>query len=547
MGVPGQNFKNKLVVIGWDGACFEIIDSLLKEGKLPNIEGLISKGGKTILNSTYPPVTPTAWTSFLTGLNPGNHGIFGFTENKNFDNTIVVTGESIQAKCLWDFINNKALKAGYFFIPMTYPVTSVNGIMISGLGTPEWNKNAVYPQELFEEIPRKFGKNNILEPCNLNKYSREKYVEKLLENIKLQTELFLYYTEKYNLDFPVIVFGHSDRVQHFYWRQRAERLRLGDSIERVYTALDHSLGLIFKHFGDSTDYIIMSDHGAGSYHSLFLTNNWLYREGYLDYNERGAKRIKDEMLSNIPGPVKKLIKNFLPGVFKKVKKGISDPELGRINWAKTMAYSDSYNGKVYLNLKGRDPYGIVEVNEYDRVRKEISDKLYEVIDPATNKPFVDKVYLKEDIYHGQSFDSAPDLYFISKGFKVHASPSHFYDKDRIFTPGGKWGMVKHEHSAVHRMEGIFIAGGSSFQQFSDREPFDIIDLLPNILYLLGADIPRSLDGKVKLNILTERFKKERPVNYTDEEFLEHADREKGGYSTKEKEKIEDELKGLGYL
>ncbi len=541
-------FGNKLVVIGWDGACFEIIDSLLKEGKLPNIERLILKGGKTILHSTYPPLTPTAWTSFLTGLNPGNHGIFGFMQRKDFDNRTVVTRDSIQTKCLWDFTNNSAGKSGYFFIPMTYPVTSVNGIMISGLGTPGWNKNAVYPHGLFEEISRKFGKDDILEPSNLNKYSRKKYVEKLLKNIKLQTELFLYYTEKYNIDLSVIVFGHSDRVQHFYWRQRAERLKLGNSIERVYTALDHSLGLIFEHFGDSTDYIIMSDHGSGPYHSLFLTNNWLYREGYLDYNEKEVKSIKDNISNNIPEPVKKIIKSFLPDVLlEKVKTEPRDPELGRINWTKTMVYSDDYYGKIYLNLKGRDPYGIVEVNEYDSIRKEISNKLYEAIDPSTNKPFVDRVYFKEELYRGKSFDDAPDLYFTTKGLEVHASPSHFYSKDQIFAPGGKWGMVKHEHSGVHRKEGIFIAGGPSFQEFSGHESLNISDLLPNILYLSDNNIPGGLDGRVALNIFNEKFRKEHPVNYIDKAFPEPEDMDMGGYSAREKEKIEEELKGLGYL
>src|SRR5512143_2153708 len=260
--------KLKTLIIGLDGATFDVILPFIKQGKLPTFAYLLEKGAWGNLRSTIPPITAAAWTSFMTGENPGKHGIIDFMKKSGSDGTNqkeVVTTSEFSGRTFFDSMAESGLKVGAITVPVTYPPWSINGIMISGYPCPDNNKVYAAAEGISYHLE---------EPLNFSaEYYRisteEDIAEDCLHRDKLRADLMFDLLERYEFDCFTVVLGGIDRAQHDYWKyhdpsfphvEKKRRDKFKDVIFNNYKLADRVLATVLGKFGDDINLFILSDH-----------------------------------------------------------------------------------------------------------------------------------------------------------------------------------------------------------------------------------------------------------------------------------------------
>jgi predicted AlkP superfamily phosphohydrolase/phosphomutase len=556
-----NNNQSKVFVIGLDGATFDIIDPLIKQGELPNIQHLVQRGARANLESTIPPLSPVAWTSFMTGKNPGKHGVFDFfgrrTDNYNLEfYNATSRGESP----IWTLFSEAGKKVGVVNVPMTYPPDKVNGEMISGMDTPLYNSKFAHPPEIISELQRNIGGYLIEKTTSgLDRdlaNGPEAYIEEIHELIENRFNTTRYLMQKYDWDLFVIVFEATDRLQHFFWKYMDQnhpeyvadqKNPFEDLIYDAYKKVDQKIGMLINGLDEDTTVVVLSDHGFGPICRSFRLNLWLSKKGYLSYREGFDVWNQEKRQSPLKRGILLRTKNLLKKspVFKKVIKSNIDL-IPNVDWSQTKSYSIGGFGNIYINLKGREPSGIVEPGkEYEDLRKELMGELMGIKDPENGKKVIKEVYKREDVYTGKFLERAPDILITwSDGY------SCIGEREQI-PPGIKTVnnelFSTHKWSGNHISPGILVIKGKDIKKNHHIENSDIIDIAPTILYLAGVDIPNDMDGKVIVDAINDDFLRANPFKYY-KSILDKTQREeKEAYSEEEAEKVKDRLRGLGYL
>ena len=551
----------KIVVIGLDAATFDIIKPLINEGKLPVIASLLSEGVSGELQSTFPPISGPAWASFLTGMNPGKHGIFDFvirrSDGKGF---LLSNSQDIQTPTIFSNISAEGMTVGAINIPMTYPPEKINGFMVSGIPVPPGARDYTYPRSLLEDIGDytvdydfSFMNNHHNVPTDdIGKYEHLFENLKKIEDCRLKTALHLMKT--YPCDVFVVVLTLIDRVQHYFWRFMDKRhagyseegaRRLGRVIRDCYEEMDKAIGKLMTSVCTDTTFIIISDHGAGPHYSDFYVNKWLKDTGWL------AMKACPRLILNRSNIQRVLIKLGLERVSKKLPASVNSlpiliPRIKRemdfndIEWSKTRAYSAFYG--VSINLRDREYQGLVQQGyEYNKFVQEIKTRLQQLVDPQTGETLVEKILEGNEIYTGPYSKQGPDLLFVMKG--MSCIPSNSYTARSWFE-----NRVNHATSGTHRMNGIFIMKGKGVKKIDELQNLHITDVAPTMLYLLQVPIPSDMDGRVITEAFTSEFLSENRIRFTDLSSGERGTKERRTlYSDKEEEALKESLRGLGYL
>lgn len=542
--------RKRVIVIGLDGATFDLIKPWM--GRLPNFAKFIAEGTHGILKSTLPPMSPPAWASFQTGVNPGKHGIFHFCE-PNLDKPYQPVGSfSFRKKPFWEFISEKGKTVGIVNLFGTFPPKPINGFIISGRNVPR-GKNFTYPPHLENEIKEKVGNYIIdIDPYHATKalkyISKDEFLELLHKMLSLRIKTFWYLVERYKPDLFIIVFTAIDMVQHFFWKyldrshpDHCDDERYRDAILGVYKKFDEYIGEVTSALGDNAVIFIVSDHGHGPWHKEVNLNRWLMEHGFL-HVRKGAISLKNVL--------KKLSKAVLPPSFwetfkrktQKVKKLYREMP---IDWSKTKAFAFGHYGNIYINLKGKQPLGIVEPGqEYDSLCKDIEQKLLEWINPITGRRMVKKVYKRHELYSGDALTYAPDLVVEWEDYAYISSHASDYRSPMITEVHSFYKNVP--QSGSHRLDGIFIAKGPNIKSNHHIHKVNITDIAPTVLYLFGQPIPTYMDGKVLTELFDESFIAANPIT-TYEFTQEVVTEEKEAFSQDEAEQIKEQLKGLGYM
>ena len=284
----------KVLVIGMDGATFDIIRPLVKKGKLPTLAKLIANGISSPLRSTFPPVTAPAWVSFMTGKNPGKHGVFDFCGYASHGYTRpFVSSRDVQSMTLWKLLSEKGCQVGVINVPITYPPEKVNGFIIPGYQRAFTHKEYTYPPELFYEIEKmgyELDYSGDLVPFNDDKTD---YIQGWNKVVDARRRTSINLMKKYNWDFFMTVYKCTDEVQHHFWkyydRTYADcpehlRQRYGNVIEDFYQKVDDAIAEQMSLLDENSVVVIMSDHGAGPLTKHFNLNRWLIQEGYMKLN-----------------------------------------------------------------------------------------------------------------------------------------------------------------------------------------------------------------------------------------------------------------------
>ncbi|MGE0480441.1 MAG: alkaline phosphatase family protein, partial [Phycisphaerae bacterium] len=540
---PLKPVADRVMIIGLDGATFDVLNPMMDRGRMPNLKRFIAQGAAGVLMSTRPPITPAAWTTFMTGKGPGRHGILDFEKFEVSTHTLTFNSTyEIREKTLWELLSEKGLRVGSVNVPMTYPPKPVNGFMISGFETPSIDAEFTWPPSLKQDIFR------VVPTYDYRTNWRRKAVGKkkiLADNLEYISNSFdqgwnvaKFCGDKFGWDVLMVLYKLVDNLQHKAWKYLDPRTshRYPEAAEmaaQCFARLDVVLGQLFDYATDhGATTLIMSDHGHGSLDGKAQPNLLLKRWGYLTLRsawDQAAQRGAYWWHRLTKGKVTR---------FEQGNRGV-DADLA-VDWSRTQAcviHAGIY-GFLYLNLKGRGPHGIVEPREYERLRDDLVGRLSTAMTRTPrgqSVPIFSEVHKTEQLY-GCSRDDNPDLPDL---LLVPHPGLAVVRKIRGRTPV-RW-QSEERLEGTHRIEGVLAMGGPHVRR-GVRVDGNIVDMAPTVLAALGLRVPVDMEGRV----ITEAFdvapviEREPPVRKIMEDHAEV-------YTEEDKKILERRLSDLGYL
>jgi predicted AlkP superfamily phosphohydrolase/phosphomutase len=533
----------KLLVIGLDGATWDLIRPWADAGRLPLFDRLRREGASGPLRSVTPNLTPPGWTTAFTGVNPGKHGIFDFfTLEPGAVSPRIVTAGDRKAPALWEILSNGDGVCGVFNVPSTYPADEVKGFFITGMGTPGLEGPWVHPSEAGPALKRAHPEFRIGADHRLiERGDLEGFLDALYRLTDVQEQLVLQMVEEHDPSTLVFVYDDLDRVMHFFWRQMDEAHprheeaapRVKNAILEYYRRLEQGIETLRQAMGPETDLCVLSDHGFGPLHTDVYLNRVFADWGLLAPLPL-AKEITEKPLW------KRAAKAVIPQsartwLRKNVKPSPLGSPLGFVDWGKTRAFYTSVSGRsVYVNLKGRQPHGIVEPGaEYEAIRSEIKERLLGLKDPETGMPVAKAVYTREEVYHGPYTEQAPDLVIQEDGRYAYRVDW----REEAFAPASQYGVDK---SGSHRPLGVLILHGPSFKAAA-LDGARLEDVTPTLLHALGHPVGDDMDGRVIAEALVEQA----PLRTASYKDLRGSGASSLGGD--EEAQLAERLKGLGYM
>ena len=503
----------RLLVIGLDGASLDLIHPWAAAGRLPVLARLMGTGAWGPLRSTIPAATFPAWTSLVTGVNPGRHGIFDFTERVPGTYRVrFVNGSFRRAPALWTRLAAAGRRVAVLTVPATYPPEPTCGVMVSGFDSPlatAIDGSFVHPRALWRDIQRAVGRVPFadFQEVATGPGWHARALARLLEGIERRTRLATWLLARERFDALMVVFGESDTVAHHFWRfhdPRSPRHAPGpfaDAIARVYEALDRAVGALLAAAPD-TAVAVVSDHGSGgaSDQAVHL-NRRLAACGLLAFRPaaRGsvARLVRAAALRAVPPRLQGGLVRRAPAAAARLE-GLS--RLAGIDWRRTVAYSEEldYHPSVWLNLRGREPEGVVAPGAYGAARERVAAALAGWRDEA-GRPVVARVWRREELYAGPCVERAPDLLLelaLVDGYSRSSLPSAGPGPAlRRLTPAEHGGGKGRGMNGAHRPDGLFVFTGAGVRPAGALGRADIADVLPTLLALAGEPVPAGLDGR----------------------------------------------------
>jgi predicted AlkP superfamily phosphohydrolase/phosphomutase len=542
---------SRVLVIGIDGGTFDLLQPWADEGHLPNLARLMDEGSTGLLESTLPPVTSPAWPTFATGKNPGKHGVFDFIRPSGGDFDLV-NSTSVKSRAIWQILSDAGRTVGVINVPVTYPPTPVNGFLIAGMLSPR-SGHISYPEDLLASHEEDLGAYRVGPSVQYKSGNEEEFFADLVDLVDQRGKYGLRLLQEYPADFMMVHFQASDVLQHACWKfvdpshpdyDAREAAHFAPRMRRVFERIDYYIGQVLGRLDDDVSVFVMSDHGFGSLHWVVNLNLLLLDAGLLHLKRSAFTRLRARLFRAglTPAAVWHLIErvglqNYVWLVSKSTRNKVVSKFLSfdDVDWSRTQAYSMGHVGQIYVNLKGREPYGIVNPGlEYRAVRERIAEVLGELKHPETGEPLVDQVIMGDEVAFGPYADRAPDLHVVLDGYRAIVFPLFAAD-GRVITR-----QIRGD-SGCHRRHGILVAWGRDVRAGETVEGARIIDLAPTILHTMGLPVPASMDGRV----LTSMFASDRAVAY--EDGIDRGTGAEQGLSTEESAEVEDRLRALGYL
>ncbi|MFQ5741259.1 MAG: alkaline phosphatase family protein [Acidobacteriota bacterium] len=536
--------KKRTVLIGIDGATFSVLDPLMEEGEMPFLREFVSNGVRAPLQSTVPALTPPAWTSLMTGVSPGKHGIFDFfrKEAPQSHHIRFLTSRDVASGTIWDYVNTHRRRATVLNFPLTFPAPKIDGNLVPG-GWMPWRQLRLgcHPSDLFDRLkqnvktfnPRELAmdmahEEKALEGCQRQEY--EGWIDLHIRREKQWFDVLDYLMAEDPSELTAVLFDGADKLQHLCWSfidpayadsvssqwERGVRQRCLD----YYREVDRIVSRIVETAGPECTVIIASDHGFGAQVRTFFVNSWLQRLGYLAWTNGEGPRPSDTQTLGM----KQLARHSY-----------------LLDWDKTKAYAPlpSGNGIHIVRKDEGHPHGVSE-SEYEPLRDHLVQELGEVRDPDSGDPVVARVWKREQVFEGPFLELAPDL---TLELQDGGLLSILASDDPV--------QLKASPTGTHRPEGIFIARGEGLKRGEQLSSLSILDVAPTLLHSLGLPIPENMEGRLPEEAFESGWLKGHPVQIgaTTAKAGEERPEEKVEqvYTKEDEEELARRLRALGYI
>jgi predicted AlkP superfamily phosphohydrolase/phosphomutase len=554
----------RALVIGLDGFDLRVVEQF-GPSRLPHIHGVMRRGAYAAQRSVQPPATLPNWTTFLTGLDPGQHGVFDFTTRKGYE-VRFTAGTAREAPTVVKRLDALGLRCACLSFPATWPPERLeHGVFVSGWDAPvafEADRSFMWPPELFDETVARYGVPTFDDVDEFHADApawTERLPETLAQRVLRKTQWAQWLLDKQDWDLFALYFGESDTAAHYLWahhdaasprRPAAPSELEADGLARVYEALDQAVGALLETAGgDSVELTLLSDHGfGGSSDKVLYLNRLLAENGLLHFRPpsrlRLNTRLKEMGLRRLPPRLRERLFRFhdawLPSLLE------SRVRFGAIDMSKSIAFSDELNyfPGVYLNLRGREPEGIVSSERREEAILRVRAALVQARDPWNGQRVFSAVHRREALFEGPWLSRAPDLLVdleLDDGYSYNLMPSASAAADcgswRKLDASEHIGKKGRSLPGSHRPEGFFAMSGPRVRA-AGRIESHIADATASLLARLELGVPTSFSGRVLWEALVTPSE---DTSTLPEMPLEPT------RSRRDSSRVEKRLRALGYL
>jgi len=445
----------RLLVIGLDCVPPEFV---FERFAMPHLRALMRRGSYGPLESVVPPITVPAWACMMTGRDPGALGIYGFRNRQDYtyEGLGIANSTSVREPAIWDRLSATGRQVILVGVPPSFPPRPVNGVMVSCFLTPSAKSEYTHPATLKPELEARFGE-YLFDVADFRTDDKAALLRRVFAVSEQKFAIVRHLMTTRPWDFCMFVDMGPDRLHHGFWKywDRAHvKHEPGNPFLRAfpeyYAYLDEQIGALLEVVGDDVAVLVVSDHGAKRMDGAICVNEWLRREGYLT-------------LRNPPQGIQRLAPSM-------------------VDWAKTVAWGEGgYYSRIVLNVKGREPEGIVDGGAYERLRDELIQGL-ERLGDEQGRPIGTRVYRPEELYPVRR-NIPPDLITIFGDLSWRSAGSVGFEQ--VWTHENDTGP----DDANHAQYGMFAAAGLPLPpgELSGMRLLDVAPLLSRFFGLNGAE------------------------------------------------------------
>jgi len=454
--------RRKAVVIGLDCATHQFVFGS-PEGALPNLTRLREQGQWGLLESCVPAVTCPAWMCMATSQDPGQLGIYGFRNraDHSYDALAIPNSRAVTAPTVWNIASEHRRRSVIVGVPLTYPPTPLNGCMVSGFLAPGTDANYTYPAELRDVIRDEVPK-YVVDVQDFRTDDKDALLERLYRVTRYHFSVVEHLMRTTHWDLTWFVEMGVDRIQHAFWRYSATDHRYyergnqyEDAILRYYQYIDGYVESLLSMVPDDAIVMVVSDHGARSLAGAFCVNDWLIGQGLLVLKHRpdGPSKLKREW----------------------------------IDWTRTKVWAEGgYFSRIFVNLKGREPSGTVDLAELDSFLKELTARI-EALPDHQGTPMGNRVFRPHDLYR-EVRGVPPDLLVYLGDLSWRAAGTIGHDSLYLFENDTG------PDDANHSQHGIFILSDPADPARGELTGVRIYDIAPTLLERMGLPVHPGMIG-----------------------------------------------------
>lgn len=541
----------KAVLVGLDGVSFNIIDPWIEEGFLPTFSRLKQKGTYGVLKSTIPSSTVPGWMAMLTGRGPGRLGYCGLNERVPATYRIGPTDlrwDDIHP--VWHLASDQGRRTCVMNVPTAaVPARNMNGIFIAGRGplATATDRQLALPDRIQEKLREISYRDSVSIPSGL---PTPELVRRLTGIADQQCNLASGLFTEEECDLYVFGLFVTDLANHLCLGAEIPDYRYPEDARqdllRLYQVIDRWLQTLLEKMPEGGNLLISSDHGQTTNRWIVDLNQWLLEKGLLGTRQARRAPLTRQRLFRLLRDV-----GLLPvyrrltsrAVLRKADQGIrkrvplEDTGMYETDWTATQAYSIDKQG-IFVNLKGREPQGVVSAGTYEDIRQHVIDSLSALRDPETGGRVVQAIWRREEVYVGPHLEKMPDVAIEwCDGYENRITEGQptgdlFKRPDRRYSGGG------------HTRDGVFMAYGPDIEPNKDIDVAQIVDIAPTLLHLAGLPVPEDIDGQVLTAALKPipRLQDVRQIRPS-----RHDERTPRTYSRADEEAIKGRLRELGYM
>jgi len=440
--------KRRVFLLGLDGTPYGLMQDLFSKGILKNLSEIAARGSLLKMSTTVPDVSSVAWTTFMTGVNPGRHGIFGFVDLKpGTYSTYFPNSAHVRSPCLWNLLGKEGRRSVIVNMPSTYPAQEINGAMIAGFVAIDLEK-ATYPKSLVPWL-KEIGYRLDVDAAKARE-KPDQFFEDLNISLEKGEETFRKLMREEDWGFFAAIVTGTDRLHHFFWQAyEDESSPYHSAFIEYYRKVDAMAGRLYEALNGEASFLALSDHGFGRLERDLYINRWLEENGFLRFSGQKRDSVSD-----------------------------MDPE-------KTRAFCMD-PGRIYVNLKRRFPAGtVLPGKEYEALLEELAQGLRSIpFETPGGHPgkAIRRIYRRDEIFQGPFVTSAPDLVLIGEpgnNLKGATSRTQVFDTQGPFT-------------GMHTQDDAFFLSDRPAENPGSPH---ILDAAKTVLTLLGSQSAGSIEGR----------------------------------------------------